>query len=137
MKRTPIKRKPSNPRKILVGKLDRAFSIFVRQRDSVNGENTCFTCPKILPIKSLHAGHFMVRQRMSTRYDEKNVQPQCPSCNSFYSGRQAEFGIALDEKYGAGTARELIDKSYTIKKYSIGELEELQTYYKEKIGGLE
>jgi len=130
MKRTPIKKKTSNPRKILVFKLDRAFSKFIRQRDSVNGMNTCFTCGVIKPIKSLHAGHFMVRQQMSTRYDEKNVQPQCVSCNSFYSGRQAEFGIALDEKYGAGTARNLIDKSYTLKKYSIDELEDLLKYYK-------
>jgi len=133
MKRTPIKKKSSNPRKILVGKLDRAFSIFIRQRNSVDGMNTCFTCGVIKPIKELHAGHFMVRQRMSTRWSEINAQPQCVSCNTFNAGRQAEFGIALDEKYGEGTARELIDKSYIGKKHSLDELEALIAYYSSMI----
>ena len=129
MKRTPIKKKSSNPRKILVGKLDKIFSLHIRKRDSVDGQNTCFTCGKIDKIENMDAGHFMLRDRMATRFDEKNVQPQCCSCNRFKNGRQAEFGIALDEKYGAGTARELIDKSYVIKKYSIDELEALLEYY--------
>jgi len=129
MKRTPIRKKSSNPRKILVGKLDKVFSLYIRKRDSVDGQNTCFTCGKIDKIESMDAGHFMLRDRMSTRFDEKNVQPQCRGCNRFKGGRQAEFGIALDEKYGEGTARELIDKSYIIKKYSLDELESLLEYY--------
>ncbi len=129
MRKSTIKKKSTNPRKVLIHKLDRLFSLYIRQRDSVKGKNTCFTCGKIEKIERLHAGHFMVRQRMATRWSEINVQPQCPSCNTFNSGRQAEFGIALDEKYGKGTARKLIDKSYTLKKYDIGELETLIAHY--------
>ena len=126
-----------SPRKVLIKKLDVVFSKVIRLRDSVNGENTCITCYKILPINKLDAGHFMTRDSMATRYDERNVQPQCISCNRFHGGRQAEFGIELDKKYGEGTARGLIDKSHTIKKYYAEELSELLSYYKERLKLLE
>jgi len=132
MKKTPIKKKPTNPRKKLIAQLDRVFSLYIRKRDSVNGKNTCFTCGKISTIAEMDAGHFMLRDRAATRYSEINVQPQCRSCNRFKNGKQFEFGIALDEKYGEGTAKELIEKSHTIRKYTIQELDELIAYYKNK-----
>lgn len=122
-----------SPRTALIEKLDKVFSKVIRLRDSVDGYNICITCFLIFPITKLDAGHFMNRDRMATRYDEKNVQPQCRSCNRFKGGRQAEFGIELDKKYGEGTARGLIEKSHTTKKFYVDELSELLSYYKEQI----
>ena len=125
--------KKKTPRQKLIEKVDHAFSRFIRLGDSVDGYNTCFTCGVIKPITNMDAGHYMVRGRMSTRFDEQNVQPQCKPCNKWGHGEQAEFGITLDEKYGQGTAKSLIEKSHTKRKYTLPELEELLTYYKEKV----
>jgi len=128
-----ISKKSRNPRKILIDKLDRIFSKYIRLRDSINGDNTCFTCGKIDKVNNLDAGHFMPRNRMATRWDERNVQPQCRMENRFHGGEQAVFGIAIDKKYGQGTSLELIAKSHTIKKYDVQELNDLINYYKNKV----
>ena len=50
---------------------DRLFSLWVRQRDAMEGVATCVTC------------------------------------NSFDQGRQFEYGLYLDKRYGEGTAEKL------------------------------
>ncbi len=67
----------------------------------------CITCGTPAPIKKLQCGHFMSRQYNSTRFLEQNTSPQCYGCNVMQQGKQYEFGIALDELYGAGTAKEM------------------------------
>jgi hypothetical protein len=75
-------------------------------------------------------GHFMSRQFMSTRYDEQNCQVQCVGCNMFKFGEQFKFSLALDYKYGKGTAEELLHKSRQINKMTSKEFEEKISYYK-------
>lgn len=67
----------------------------------------CITCPAKLPIKQLQCGHFMSRQYNSMRFVEQNTAPQCYGCNVMQQGRQYTFGLALDELYGDGTAKEM------------------------------
>ena len=45
-------------------------------------------------------------------------------------GRNYEFGIKLDEVYGAGTAQKLILESNTTRKFTTQELRELCKYFK-------
>lgn len=104
----------------LVKEADKYFSIAVRYRDGFEraGEwwAKCITCPSELPIKRMHAGHFMSRRHSVTRYDEENVNAQCAGCNTFRAGEQYKYGLALDFKYGDGTAKELHYRaSQTIK----------------------
>jgi len=114
-------------------KLDRIFSRYIKQRDMINGKGQCISCGDVFTIDQLDAGHFRSRKYMSTRYDEMNVQLQCRKCNRFNSGEAYQFGQALDEKYGEGTALKLIQKSYEIKKYTVDELKSLYDYYKGKL----
>lgn len=128
--------------------LDTVFSLYIRYRDSskqANGDwyGNCITCNKRIPFKiydmtrgkyvingQCHAGHFMSRRYMSTRYDEENVNLQCTGCNTFNSGEQYKYSINVDLKYGDGTAAKLAQLARQTRKFKSFELEELIDYYK-------
>ena len=114
-------------------KLDKIFSEYIRRKNAVNGLVRCCTCGKQMDWKSAHTGHFMSRRYKSTRYDEKNVDVQCPGCNTFNQGRQFEFGQFLDQKYGKGTARSMLRKSKMLCKRNRYDLEVLIEKYKNKL----
>ena len=134
------KRKISH--KGLVKKLDTLFSKFIRQRDSLKKEPwdktnvcKCCTCGKInLDVeKRVHAGHFQKRDNWNTRYDERNVHAQCHQCNTFKGGRDFEFGLYIDKKYGPGTAESLYIKAKLPRKWYRVELEEMIKIYQNKL----
>jgi hypothetical protein len=121
----------------LVSKLDAIFSKYVRKRlVDANGFGVCFTCGKSKHWSEVDAGHFQSRMKMSTRWDERNVQFQCKGCNMTNGGQQYTFGIKLDEVYGEGTAQEILVKSQQILKFSISDLRELIELYKRKVDEL-
>jgi len=111
---TPKKRKPrtlSSYKK----ELDRVFSIFIRQRD--NGQ--CFTCPKKDDYKKMQNGHFVPRQYLSVRWDERNCNCQCYACNMLYGGQGATYAIRLKEKYGQETVEYLESQRWVSVKLDI------------------
>jgi len=113
-----------------------AFSRFIRLRDSdENGIATCFTCGARQTWNSggMQAGHFIGRRNQSTKFDEKNVHAQCVQCNHFNAGMQFEYSIALDKKYGDGTAVNLLAQSRTTCHRSEFEIKELTKYYRQKV----
>ena len=112
--------------------LDKWFSLFIRLRDATNeGLVQCFTCGCVKPYnKGMQNGHFQSRRFMVTRYDEENCQPQCVGCNMFKSGEQYKFALALDAKYGEGTAEELEFLARTIVKFTRVDYEDNIRYYK-------
>ena len=115
----------------LIKKLDKIFSIWVRRKDSVDEITSCFTCGSSRNFKELHAGHFMSRKYMATRWSELNVQPQCIKCNIFDNGQQYLFAKNLDKKFGDGTANELHLKSQMLTKFTNDELlEKIKLYTK-------
>ncbi len=69
---------------------------------------------------------------MATKYHEKNVHSQCVSCNHFNSGEQFKYSIRLDDVYGEGTAKELLEMSKTMVKKTDAEIKELQKLYLKK-----
>jgi 5-methylcytosine-specific restriction endonuclease McrA len=134
--RTPIRKKPSSakPRKVSITqakkKADSAFSIFIRTRDSVNGVCTCATCGAKVPLKSAHAGHFISRKDLSTRFDERNVNAQCFACNIHRKGEQYRHSLYIDEKHGSGTSIELLEKSRQIKQMKAQDYLDIARDYK-------
>ena len=78
----------------------------------------------------------MSRKSLSTRWDETNVQPQSAADNLFGQGEQYKFGLALDAKYGEGTAEELQFKSRQTQKFTRLDYEELISYYKSIVKNL-
>lgn len=81
-------------------KLDKEVSIYVRRRYSHDGYCKCYTCGAIIPIKSADCGHYIVRSYRGTRYDLRNVRPQCVRCNWTLEGNHEVFRRKLVEEYG-------------------------------------
>jgi len=81
----------------------------------------------------MDAGHFMTRNRKSTKYDEKNVHAQCAKCNRFQSGLQYEMGQYIDKKYGSGVADKLTQKSHMYCKRTRYDLQVLGSHYREEV----
>ena len=115
-------------------KADAAWSIYVRMRDADgNGVAECISCGVKKPWKQLQNGHFVSRSSSTLRFDEENCNAQCVGCNMFKQGNQFAYALALDLKYGEGTAKKLYDQRMETKKWTITELEEIIHDAKEMI----
>lgn len=110
---------------------DKWFSLYVRHRDSRSGLAECITCGAKKPVKEMQAGHFVRRSVNLLRYNEQNVNAQCPGCNVFRYGEQYAYSKALDLKYGDGTAENLMAQKNLTHKLTIEELEEIIANSKE------
>ena len=119
--------------------LDKIFSIYIRLREATpEGYVKCFTCDKVSHYKiGIHAGHFMSRSRLATRWHEDgNVMPQCYRCNIHLSGNQYIYSLRLDERYGEGTAKKLEELSRQPTKMMRIDYEELIDYFTKKVNKL-
>ena len=92
---------------------DDIFSLFTRLRDSdENGYGNCFTCNRLGHFIKMDCGHFIKRQYLPTRYDEKNCNMQCKPCNHFEQGLNEVYEKRINEKYGAETTKTLMIKKW-------------------------
>ena len=112
-------------------KIDKVFHEYIRRRDADNntGYCNCITCQKPIHFTESDGGHFILRGRLSTRYDERNVKAQCRKCNRFDFGRQYEFSLALGEQL----SEELLIKSREIYKLSDCEWLDIFNNYNTKL----
>ena len=114
-------------------KLDEVFSQYIRLKYAdYRGIVSCYTCGTPYKWTQIHAGHFQSRAKMSTRWDEINVKPQCVRCNIFKNGESYLFSRVLDAEYGAGTADKVYLKSEELKNFTIPELKEMLEEYTKK-----
>lgn len=67
----------------------------------------------------------MSRRFNVLRYDEENVNAQCYRCNVAFSGEQYKYAVALDRKYGEGTAERLHKASASLHQFTVDELEQV------------
>lgn len=106
------------PRKLSTKGLRRkawvTFSDWIRQRGKdENEQNVCISCGKKDFWRNLHAGHFFHGKHYESFFDERNVWPQCPKCNTYLSGNLIEYSEFLRDKFGPDiieTLRELKNK---------------------------
>ena len=115
----------------IIKKLDNIFSQYIRLSNSKNGNCTCITCGKVGDWKNggMQAGHFMSRKHYSTRWDERNVKPQCVGCNMFKAGEQYKFSLYN----GQQLSEELLQKSRETVKFADVDLIEMADYYSNKL----
>ena len=111
--------------KTLIKELDRVFSLFIRKRD----HNICITCGKKMTLNQSQCGHYVSRKWLSLRWDEKNCNCQCVSCNVFKHGNMDEYALALKKKYGSRILEELNKKKNEIVKFTADKLTELIKHY--------
>jgi hypothetical protein len=114
----------------LIKKLDVVFSQYIRLSNADNnGYCTCVTCNKTFFWKEIQAGHFMSRKHYSIRWDERNVKPQCKSCNLFRYGEQYKYSLYL----GNNLSKKLLEKSRELRKFTNIELEEMIADYSDRL----
>lgn len=115
---------------------DAEWSRYIRYRDGYYDRGqwwvTCITCGQEKPLKEMQCGHFVSRRVNVLRFDERNTNGQCVSCNMFNQGEQYLYSINVDLKYGPGTAKELMGQRFRNHKFTIQELEDIIAYAKEK-----
>lgn len=115
--------------------LDKVFSEFIRRRDADKfGFISCCSCGKRVYWKQSHCCHFIGRQHISTRYDERNCHAGCNFCNTFdkeiHTYQYAKF---IDKKYGVGYADRLLLKSRQQTKYTWLEYSAMIEFYKKQL----
>jgi len=118
-------------RKTLVRKLDQIFSQYIRERDTNSkGFGQCCTSGKTIHKTKGHAGHFISRRFMCTRWDPENVHLQSAYDNTFLEGRQYEYALFLNKKYHTDKASELLLKSRETCKFNVEDLQEMIEHFK-------
>ena len=115
----------------LIKKLDTVFSIYIRRKDAVNDIAQCVTCGKKDHWSKLQNGHWASRRHYSTRWDERNCNVQCASCNVFRAGEIYLYTKYLCSQYGDNFPEELYAKSQQIRKFTDVELQDMIQHYTE------
>lgn len=124
----------SKTKSLSMAKADKYFSLYIRGRDTdTEGWGDCITCGKRVHATAGHCGHFVLRDRQATRYDERNANLQCVSCNTFHAGEQFRHGKAIDDKFGSGTADDLMVASRELTKRKQSDFEDIAERFKELI----
>lgn len=136
LKRSKISSQSKRERPLLVSKLDRIFSKYIRLRFAIDGFAICVTCGKRLPWQQMQNGHFISRRFMQTRWSEVNCNCQCPVCNETLGGNLDKYEKYLLNTYGPAATLSLQQKSQHPEKISNSELQNLINYYQEKVASL-
>ena len=106
-----------------------AFNAYIRERDK---DEPCISCGRF-HTGQWHAGHYRsVGSHPALRYSELNVHKQCAPCNNHKSGNVVEYRINLSEKIGA-KALEWLEGPHEQQKYTIEELQQIKSTYKQKL----
>jgi hypothetical protein len=109
------------------------FSRYIRKRDSDwQGYCSCISCSIKKPMEEMHAGHF-IHNTNACYFDERNVNAQCPFCNTFKHGNLHYYKRNLELKIGVEAVKELMDTKWKIHKFTQKELQKILTYCKENL----
>ena len=108
-------------------KLDKQFSMFIRRRDADdNGMGICVTCGE---VRSLQSGHWIPRQHLAVRWDERNCHGQCAACNCWGHGKLIDYTIFMQSNYGQDVVDELMRLKRTTVKMTRSDYETLIERY--------
>lgn len=140
VKKKPLKKRPKVS--ILKKKVWGIFSKYIRLRDCLLTTGSpeygeCFTCDFSGHISELQAGHF-VPKHSGNYFSERGVHAQCRICNLYGRNGQAagmphEYRRQIVKLYGEDVAMELEAEARQIRKFTVSELEELTSYFADKI----
>ena len=83
-----------------------------------------------MPWQEGHAGHFIKRQHLATRYDPRNCHFQDAFCNTYRGGALIEYTLYMQKRYGQEVVDELMRLKRTTVKYSREQMEEMIESFK-------
>lgn len=132
-KKAAVKRVKVKSRSQLVRELDSVFSIYIRQKDAINGIAKCVTCGDQKEWKYQQNGHYMSRGHYPTRWDETNCHVQCAACNVFKKGNYTEYALYMIDRYGANHLEALKRKANSGEKIPTPVIREMIEEYRKKV----
>jgi len=108
------------------------FNKYIRLRDKAN---VCISCKKSIKENNCDAGHYYsAGGHFNVRFNENNVHAQCSRpCNKDKSGDLINYRENLIKKIGYEEFEKLTIESQITRKFTIEELKQIITTYKEKI----
>lgn len=120
------------------------LSIYVRTRDALKTTGTvlyahCISCDRRYPAFGkgcLQAGHFIPGRSGAVLFDDRGIHAQCYNCNVNLKGNWVPYEKKLIEMYGVEVVEELKALKFTVKKWSVEELLDLEKELKEKTKAL-
>ena len=109
-------------------KLDKAFSDYIRKRDSNEyGRVCCITCGHFINTEDSECGHYIGRRNKAVRFDEVNCNAQCHECNS--KDDKKLYREMLISKYGLDEVEALEQRAVKHKHWTQWEIDELTKKY--------
>jgi hypothetical protein len=117
---------------------DNIFSELIRRSNlDVDGMCRCITCGCTDVWQNMDAGHYEGRRHNNTRFDKRNVAPQCRVCNRWAEGRKYEFGVYLVKTYGKGIIDELRQAAHVTRRFAVEELDGMINEWKKELQELQ
>ena len=106
-----------------------AVNAYVRIRDD---KEPCISCGRYHDGQ-WHAGHYRsTGSSPSLRFDLANIHKQCQPCNTHLHGNLIPYRVNLIQKVGIAEV-ERLEGPQAPKKYSIDELKQIISTYKQKV----
>lgn len=122
-----------NDRKHWIKKATEACNKYIRSRDR---DYPCISCGRHHGGQ-YHAGHFRPSGVNSAlRFHALNIHKQCAPCNNHKSGNLTGYRAGLVEKIGI-EAVEWLEANHETKRWTVDELKEIYTFYKQALKALE
>ena len=122
----------ANDRAYNTRKAKEACHAYIRFRDR---QQPCISCQRHHEGQ-YHAGHYLsVGSCTSLRFNEYNIHKQCAPCNNHLSGNQVHYRVNLIDKIGLDHV-EWLEGKQEVQNWSIEDLQEIRSYYKEKLAEL-
>ena len=109
------------------------FNKYIRERDKGLGCISCGTHAHMMGGSGLggvfDAGHFRsVGSAPELRFEPKNVNGQCRSCNGFKGGMPKEYAQGIVQRYGQERL-DWLESAHRAKNYTIEDLAQIRKKY--------
>ncbi len=67
----------------------------------------CVTCGDVDDYRNMDSGHFLSRKHTSILFDERQIHPQCRTCNNHGNGNRNVYTVFMNAVYGEDVVAEL------------------------------
>jgi hypothetical protein len=95
--------------KIRISKLDKLFSLFIRERAG----GKCEYCGQVKPLQ---CSHFKVRGKLSVRFDPDNAAGLCVECHDYLENHPTEHAEWFKDRLGMERYELLLKKAEMLVK---------------------
>jgi hypothetical protein len=109
-------------------RLDKKMSIYIRKRD-----RRCVVCGS---TENLNNGHYISRVYFMIRWDDRNCNTQCASCNVIHEYDPEPYRQWMKERYGEHLIQELTELAHCGLKLSRDDLYSIEKDLDKKLKNL-